>query len=124
MSVDGSVELLQHMVEIPSLSGQEGELARYLASAMAARGFRAWVDDAGNAVGELGDGPDEILLLGHMDTVPGLIPVRLVGNVLYGRGAVDAKGPLAAFVSATTQLGPLPRANATFRHSSSTNEKS
>jgi LysW-gamma-L-lysine carboxypeptidase len=108
MKADGCVELLQRMVKTPSLSGQEGELARYLVGAMAARGFRAWMDDAGNAVGELGDGPDEILLLGHMDTVPGLIAVRLVGGALYGRGAVDAKGPLAAFISAAARLGPLP----------------
>ena len=108
MNADSCVELLRRMLEIPSLSGHEGDLAQYLVGAMAARGCRAWVDDAGNAVGELGDGPDEILLLGHMDTVPGLIPVRQVENTLYGRGAVDAKGPLAAFVSAAARVGPLP----------------
>jgi LysW-gamma-L-lysine carboxypeptidase len=102
------IELLQHMVAIPSPSGEEGELARFLVRELAARGFRAWVDEAGNAVGELGEGPQEILLLGHMDTVPGMIPVRVAGGALYGRGAVDAKGPLAAFVAAAARVGPLP----------------
>ncbi len=53
----------------------------------------------------------EILLLGHMDTVPGDIPVRIERDRLYGRGAVDAKGPLAAFVvaAARAQLAPGTR---------------
>jgi len=105
--VSDSVELLRRMVSIPSVSGQEEELAGFLAREMGARGFRAWVDEAGNAIGELGAGPEEILLLGHMDTVPGAIPVQIEGGALYGRGAVDAKGPLAAFIAAATQVGPL-----------------
>src|SRR3712207_8643714 len=67
---------------------------------MTARGFRAEVDAAGNAVGTIGDGPRRVVLLGHIDTVPGRIPVRIEDGVLHGRGAVDAKGPLAAFVVA------------------------
>jgi N-acetyl-ornithine/N-acetyl-lysine deacetylase len=39
-----------------------------------------------------------------MDTVPGAIPVRLQDGLLYGRGAVDAKGPLAAFLCAAARL--------------------
>jgi LysW-gamma-L-lysine carboxypeptidase len=35
--------------------------------------------------------------------VPGEIPVRIEDGILYGRGAVDAKGPLAAFVAAAAQ---------------------
>jgi LysW-gamma-L-lysine carboxypeptidase len=70
---------------------------------MSERGFRASVDDAGNAVGEIGDGPIHVVLLGHIDTVPGDIAVRVEDGELIGRGAVDAKGPLAAFVAAATQ---------------------
>lgn len=102
------IELLYRMVSIPSVSGQEEELAGFLVREMAARGFRACIDEAGNAVGEVGEGPEEILLLGHMDTVPGLIPVQVVGGRLYGRGAVDAKGPLAAFIAAATRVGRRP----------------
>src|SRR3712207_4703657 len=67
---------------------------------MTARGFRAEVDAAGNAVGTVGAGPRRVVLLGHVDTVPGRIPVRIVDGVLHGRGAVDAKGPLCTFVAA------------------------
>ena len=99
---------LESMLAIPSLSGREGRLAAFLVEAMNGMGFRARVDEAGNAVGERGEGPVEVVLLGHMDTVPGDIPVRREGGRLYGRGAVDAKGPLATFVlaAAAAQLPP------------------
>ena len=45
-----AIELLTRMVEIPSLSGQEQNVAAYVASRMAALGFQAEVDEAGNAV--------------------------------------------------------------------------
>jgi LysW-gamma-L-lysine carboxypeptidase len=100
------VELLQRMLEIESLSGQERALAEFLVEAMKSFGFdNAFIDDAGNAVGlrgSKGDGRD-IVLLGHMDTVPGRIPVRIEGDSLYGRGSVDAKGPLATFIIAAAQ---------------------
>lgn len=96
------LDLVRGLVEIPSLSGREGDAVEWLVQRMAERGFRARVDDAGNAVGEIGDGPLHVVLLGHIDTVPGEIPVRIEDGELVGRGAVDAKGPLAAFVSASS----------------------
>lgn len=102
------VELLRSMVAIPSLSGEEAALARFLAERMEELGFAARVDEAGNAVGVLGDGQREIVLLGHLDTVPGGPPVEVRDGRLYGRGAVDAKGPLATFVTAAAALGPVP----------------
>jgi LysW-gamma-L-lysine carboxypeptidase len=98
-------ELLRSMVEIPSLSGAEGELAAMLAGRMAAAGFDTHIDAAGNVHGAVGDpeGP-EIRMLGHLDTVPGDLPVRLENGVLTGRGTVDAKGPLAAMVCAAARL--------------------
>jgi len=69
---------------------------------------RAFSDEVGNAVGVMGDGPRQVVLLGHIDTVPGEIPVRVEGDVLHGRGSVDAKGPLAAFVDAVATVGARP----------------
>ncbi|MGQ9625747.1 MAG: [LysW]-lysine hydrolase [Anaerolineae bacterium] len=100
--------ILREMLEIYSPSGQEGELADYLVRRMKELGFRAYQDAVGNAVGISGEGEREIVLMGHIDTVPGFIPVRLEGDVLYGRGAVDAKGPLAAFIMACKRVGSLP----------------
>lgn len=94
------VAFLAQLLRIPSLSGQEGEAAAFLVAQMAAFGWEAFVDEAGNAVGLLGDSGPLVVLLGHIDTVPGAIPVRFEDGKLYGRGAVDAKGPFATFVAA------------------------
>jgi len=100
-----AVDLLLSMVAIQSLSHEEAELARFLVAEMSRLGFDAAVDAAGNAVGEIGTGPRTIVLAGHMDTVPGDLPVRIEDGKLHGRGSVDAKGPLAAFVAAAARFG-------------------
>src|SRR5712692_3686374 len=97
------LDLVRGLVEIPSVSRREGDAVEWLVVRMSERGFRASVDDSGNAVGEIGDGPVHVVLLGHIDTVPGEIAVRVEGDELVGRGAVDAKGPLAAFVAAASE---------------------
>ncbi|HXF68613.1 MAG TPA: [LysW]-lysine hydrolase [Thermoflexus sp.] len=103
-----AVALLEELVRIPSPSGAEGEAAAFLRDWMARHGFEAWIDEAGNAIGVLGEGPRTLLLLGHLDTVPGEIPVRVENGRLYGRGAVDAKGPLAAAAVAVARVGARP----------------
>ena len=101
--LEQDLALVGGLVAIPSVSRQERDAVEWLVARMRERGFRASIDEAGNAVGEIGDGPRRIVLLGHIDTVPGEIPVRLEDGELVGRGAVDAKGPLAAFVAAATE---------------------
>ncbi|MGP3983812.1 M20/M25/M40 family metallo-hydrolase [Streptomyces sp. KR80] len=96
-----AIGLLRSMLQIPSPSYGESRLAAHLVTVMRELGFTAYVDEAGNAVGEITRGPGPtVMLLGHMDTVPGTIPVRVEHNRLYGRGAVDAKGPLATMICA------------------------
>lgn len=97
--------LLQGLVAQYSPSTQERPAAEYMVEQMQAIGFHASIDGAGNAVGEIGDGERTILLLGHIDTVPGCIEVQRGGSLLYGRGTVDAKGPLATFVAAAGRAG-------------------
>lgn len=94
------IDLLHGLVTIESLSGGEGEAVSYLVAEMTRRGLDAHIDAAGNAVGTVGSGERHVVLLGHIDTVPGRIPVRIEEGILHGRGSVDAKGPLAAFVAA------------------------
>ncbi len=96
-------QLLEGLVRIPSVSGEEQAAVRYLVEQMRQFGFDAYVDEAGNAVGVLGEGRPETVLLGHIDTVPGDIPVRIKDGRLWGRGTVDAKGPLATFVVAAAR---------------------
>ena len=103
-----ATELVRGLVAIPSVSRKEAAASAWLADQMRAAGYdRAFVDDAGNAVGELGDASTArtIVLLGHIDTVPGNIPVRIEDGQLYGRGSVDAKGPLATFAAGAARFG-------------------
>jgi LysW-gamma-L-lysine carboxypeptidase len=105
-------ETLLSLVKAYSPSGCEGQAVETLVRRMQALGFhRAFTDEAGNAIGVMGDGPRQIILLGHIDTVPGEIPVRIESEAglpcLYGRGSVDAKGALAAFTDAVAATGPI-----------------
>ncbi|MEM2027458.1 MAG: M20/M25/M40 family metallo-hydrolase [Candidatus Bathyarchaeia archaeon] len=100
-----SIDLLRRMLEIYSPSGRESAISSFLADVMVELGFsRVWKDKANNVYGEIGIGKPTILLCGHMDTVPGEIDVKLEGDRLYGRGAVDAKSSLAAMVLAAASF--------------------
>jgi len=99
---DTLLGLLKHY----SPSGQELPAVTWLLSRMSDLGYSdVHRDEIGNAVGIMGSGQKQIVLLGHIDTVPGEIEIRKEGDKLYGRGAVDAKGPLACFVDAVAAVG-------------------
>ena len=105
-----AIEFLTRLVETDSVSGDEQAAAEVCVERMGGIGFDAHVDAAGNAVGVrrgAGAGSERtIVLLGHIDTVPGHIPVRIENGKLYGRGSVDAKGPFATFVEAVATVQP------------------
>ncbi len=100
---------LQDLVRIPSLSTHEEAVALRLAEEMRHVGFQeVWQDRIGNVIGRIGNGQGPTLLLdGHMDTVDvgradrwarGPYNAVIEQGVLYGRGACDMKGGLAAMV--------------------------
>lgn len=102
-------QFFREILEIYSPSEQEQAVAELIVKRMRELGYRqAFVDEAGNAVGELGataaTAGKTIVLLGHIDTVPGFIPVRIEGDIIHGRGAADAKGPIASFVLGAAAL--------------------
>lgn len=112
--VDGAtaVALLHELVATPSVSGSEAAAVHVFVRHAAAMGFDTEIDAAGNALAHKGataaEASRHIVLLGHIDTVPGHIPVRITDGVLHGRGSVDAKGPLAAMLvgAANSELPP------------------
>jgi N-acetyl-ornithine/N-acetyl-lysine deacetylase len=117
---DREVSLLHNMLTIPSYSCQERALAHYLVEQTQQLGLYSYVDDVGNLIAsthprETHSELQPIILLGHMDTVRGYIPVRLEDGVLHGRGAVDAKGPLAAFLCAAVRIASSARKDS-FQH--------
>jgi putative selenium metabolism hydrolase len=106
---------LQELVRIPSLSTHEEALAIRLAEEMQRVGFaEVRTDRIGNVIGRVGSGKGPKLLFnGHMDTVDVGDPGHWVhspydgaieNGVLYGRGACDMKGGLAAMVYAVKAL--------------------
>ena len=109
-----AVRFLEELVTVSSPSGEEETAVRMLVREMAALGLAATIDRAGNAVGVRevpdadGRSPTEILLLGHIDTVPGAIEVRVEDGKLFGRGTVDAKGPLVTFLFAAARAAIQP----------------
>jgi LysW-gamma-L-lysine carboxypeptidase len=103
------VDLLLEMLKIYSPSGKEGRLADLLMDKLKERGLSARRDGAGNVIAEVGRGKPHVLFCGHMDTVPGKLPVKRAKGEILGRGAVDAKGPLAAMITAVSEFAPALR---------------
>ena len=106
-------ELLERLVSIPSPSGEEAACAAALVEFFEDHDREAYTDEVGNV---RAPADDSVLLTSHVDTVPGDIPVRVErggsdagtgenGPVLWGRGSVDAKGPLAAMAVAAVRTG-------------------
>jgi acetylornithine deacetylase len=114
VDLDRVVELVREVCRIPSVLGEEGELAGFLAGVMRESGFAgAGLEPvlAGrpNAVGELGFGPGRrVVLTGHMDTKPvshGWSRAEpfsgdLVDGAVYGHGVMDMKAALACQIAA------------------------
>ncbi|MDA4117241.1 MAG: M20/M25/M40 family metallo-hydrolase [Thaumarchaeota archaeon] len=99
--IDPAVKLLIECLRVYSPSTKESRLSKLLRERMRQLGFSdIRTDDAGNAIGEVGEGHPHVLLCGHMDTVPGFLRVKVDGERVYGRGAADAKSPMCAMISA------------------------
>lgn len=98
------VELLKKSLEIPSISGNEDEFSNFLLDQMKKMGFSVKKDKVGNIIGQIGEGKPVLLLISHMDTVIGAVPVRIEDGMLFGRGAVDAKGSLISMVCAAARF--------------------
>lgn len=101
---DYALDLLVKILEIYSPYGKEAAISQFLLDKIKELGINARKDNVGNVIAKIGQGEPRILLCGHMDTVPGEIEVRIEGDKLYGRGAVDAKSPLAAMIMTISML--------------------
>lgn len=108
MNEQVAVRFLTNLLGIYSPSGKEQDIATFLALEMKQMGFEVGVDTIGNVIGVVGEGEPVILLCGHMDTVAGHMPLRVEEGKIFARGAVDAKGPLAAMVMAAIEASKEP----------------
>ena len=86
-------------MNIPSTSTHEREISLFLENKLLDLGME--IARFGNSlIGKLGRGRPVLMLCGHLDTVPPYFPPRIQGTRLFGRGAADDKGGLAAVINA------------------------
>ncbi len=93
-----AVDFLKKCIELYSPSGQEKEFSKFLADYLKDHNFKVRFDKIGNLIGEKGSGKPVLLLISHMDTIPGELPIIIKDGKLHGRGAVDCKSSLAAMI--------------------------
>lgn len=104
------LEFLEHAVRTPS-HDDVGAMRALLCETLREAGIEPTVDDAGNVIatreasGDATDGP-HVVLNTHLDTVSPHVPAERDGAILHGRGACDAKGPLAAMLAAFSSIEP------------------
>jgi acetylornithine deacetylase len=100
------VALAMRFIDIPSVTGDEGPMAEACAALLRELGFEVRLLPAApgrpNVLATL-DAP-RVLLCTHLDTVPPHFPARRRDGALYGRGACDTKGILAAMLAAAERL--------------------
>ena len=100
------VALARRLIDIDSTTGREGEVAAVLAQYLRERGYSVLEQplDRGRSNVIAAVGEPRLVFSTHFDCVPPFFPSREDGGVLYGRGACDAKGILAAQVAAAERL--------------------
>jgi acetylornithine deacetylase len=103
------VTFTRQLVDIESVTGNEGPVGDFLRRELSRLGFQAKklpVEGVrGNVYATAPEQPrPEIVFSTHMDTVPPFIPSREDADRVYGRGACDAKGIIAAQVAAADRL--------------------
>jgi len=118
LDTDRATALAQEVCRIPSVLGEEGELAKFLADVMTEAGFEAVelqpaLPDRPNAIGEVSFGPGRrVALTGHLDTKPvshGWATAEpfsgaIVGDAVYGHGIMDMKAALVCEIVAIEAL--------------------
>jgi len=100
------IALARELIDIDSTTGREGPVGRHLAAWLRTRGYSVLEQPVeGDRINVIaGTGEPAIVFSTHFDCVPPFFPSRLEGDRLYGRGACDAKGILAAQVAAAERL--------------------
>jgi acetylornithine deacetylase len=109
------LHLTRRLVDIESLTYNEGAVGEYLDGFLRERGFTVertavpqppqshYSGPRFNVYASAGQRPD-VVLSTHMDTVPPFIPSSEDDLFVYGRGSCDAKGIIAAQVAAAERL--------------------
>jgi acetylornithine deacetylase len=101
------VAFARELIDIDSTTGIEGAAGDWLAAMLRREGFdveeQPVEGNRRNIYAHFGQAPT-VVLSTHYDCVPPFFPSRIADGRLYGRGACDAKGILAAQVAAALRL--------------------
>lgn len=116
VSVLDPIALTRQLIDIDSTTFREGEVGRELVEILTGRGFQVETMPVEQApeitgggdrfnvyAGVAGEKPD-VVLSTHMDTVPPYFASSEDDEFIYGRGACDAKGIIAAQIAAAERL--------------------
>ena len=100
------VALARQLIDIDSTTGREAEVAAAVAAFLRGRGYSVLEQplEGGRTNVIAAAGEPMLVFSTHFDCVPPFFPSRIEGDMLYGRGACDAKGILAAQVAASERL--------------------
>jgi acetylornithine deacetylase len=99
--------LTKSLIDIPSVTGNEGPLADFLADLLTGEGFRVRTQEVAAGRRNLlvaGEEPPVVVLCTHLDTVPPWFAASEDERHIFGRGACDAKGIMAAMITAAAGL--------------------
>lgn len=100
-------ELTKSLMNIQSISGEEETVGFWLRDHLKTLGWNVELqpvsENQNNVIATLNESP-RVWLSTHMDTVPPFIPPTEDDEKIYGRGACDAKGIIAAQITAAEQL--------------------
>ncbi len=101
------IRLARQLIDVPSVTGDELAVAELLAGLLRERGFAVEEQGVGDARKNLfatAAGTPRVVFCSHLDTVPPFIASSEDGEMVYGRGACDAKGIIAAMLAAGDRL--------------------
>lgn len=102
------VRTARALIDIDSTTGHEAEASAWVTGWLKDRGYsvveQQVADDRVNIIATIGQTSPDVVLSTHIDCVPPFFPSREDGDKLYGRGACDAKGILAAMLAALERL--------------------
>ncbi|MEK6323706.1 MAG: M20/M25/M40 family metallo-hydrolase [Acidobacteriota bacterium] len=99
-------EVTRKLISIPSISGDEKQIADFLAEYLRRSGFEVEIQDTDNDRPNVyaRRGEPDVVLSTHTDTVPPYVEFGEDDDYIYGRGACDAKGIIAAMIKAGEAL--------------------
>jgi acetylornithine deacetylase len=104
-----AVALTRQLVDIESITGNEGPVGNFLCDELLRRGFQATrIPVEGERCNVFAVSPEEsrpaVVFSTHMDTVPPFIPSSEDATRVHGRGSCDAKGIIAVQIAAAERL--------------------